>query len=81
MKFSFWLKRFSAVFVSVFIVLAGVYLLRGRETKDALSEALIWSSVSTIIFAVTSVYYVRRGISCALCNDLPASPNKAPRSK
>ena len=73
MKLSFWLKRFLTVFVSAFIILTAVYLLRGRERNDALREALIWSSASASLYLAIGMVYARRGLSCALCNDLPSS--------
>jgi hypothetical protein len=61
------------VLMGVFTVLFAVYLIRGRELRWALREAVIWSAVSSTVFLISGLYYARRGRGCVLCNGLPRS--------
>ncbi|WP_438865277.1 hypothetical protein [Neptunicella sp.] len=73
MAMAFWLKRTLRVFLSVFILLFMVELLKGHRLEDAIEFSLIWSGISTVIFTATRLFYSRKGINCALCDETPAS--------
>lgn len=41
----------------------------------SLEFGALWSFISTTLFLGTRIYYYRKNIYCAVCNDLPASSN------
>lgn len=71
MKLSFSLKRTALVATSVFCVLVAAELLKGHTLRRALVFSLLWSTISTVIFAVTRIYYVRKNIDCPICAEAP----------
>jgi hypothetical protein len=71
MKPSFWIKRFSVVFVGVFSLLLVVGLLKGRSLERSVRESAVWAGVSSVIFVAARIYQSRRGQHCALCRDTP----------
>ena len=66
----FWLKRSFAVFFCVFAGLTAVELLKRHALPSAITFAALWALIATGIFTATRVYYARRGIACAMCNDI-----------
>lgn len=67
MKLTFWVRRFSLVFISLFCVLFAVYSHRGGPTGWAMREAVTWSFIASTIYLISGLYYLRRGKPCALC--------------
>ena len=69
---AFWLRRFAAVFILAFGVIAtSQWLLRGRTPADAALQGAIWAAIAASLFIATRIYKSRRGEACALCNDTP----------
>ena len=68
---AFWIKRFLFVAFVVFAVLTTVELLKGHELFQALSFALGWGVLASIVFTATRIYRSRKGQHCAVCNDIP----------
>ena len=64
-----WMSIFLKVAAGAFVLLAGVYLLRGAVLADALREAGIWSVISATIFTGVRFRNARR---CRLCEMLGA---------
>ena len=73
----FWIKRTLVVFISVLAILFIVELLKGHSLMDSLLFSLLWSALSTATFIATRLYYSRKGVACALCQDTQDS-NKTP---
>jgi hypothetical protein len=71
---TFWIRRFALVLAIAFVVIAGAHLLRGRSFESSLVEALIWSVISAGIFVSARMYQSRKGVHCAICNDIPVEP-------
>lgn len=65
-----WLKRSCVVFLAVFAALTAVELLKHHPLPSALTFAALWALIAAGIFTATRVYYARRGIECAMCNDI-----------
>jgi len=65
----FWIRRFLTVFAIAFVVIGGAQLLRGHTFSYSLTEGLIWSTVSTIIFTGARMYHSYKGHHCAMCVD------------
>lgn len=65
----FWIKRTLVVFISVFAILFVVEILKGHSLMDSLLFSLLWSALSTATFIATRLYYSRKGVDCALCQD------------
>ncbi|WP_416305054.1 hypothetical protein [Neptunicella sp. SCSIO 80796] len=72
MGITFWIKRTLTVFVGVVAVLFIVELLKGHAFADAIEFALLWGLITTAIFTATRLYYSRKGVACALCDDIPS---------
>lgn len=60
----FWVARFLMAAAGVFVLLGGLYLLRGAPMADALREAGIWSVISAAIYTGASY---RKARNCRLC--------------
>jgi hypothetical protein len=75
---TFWIRRYLLVLVLGFVVFAGAHLLRGRPFESSIIEALIWSVIFASIFVGVRLYQSRKGVHCAICNDIPvdAEPNR-----
>ncbi|MEO8001368.1 MAG: hypothetical protein ABI644_05785 [Arenimonas sp.] len=71
----FWLRRFLLVFSVAFAMIVSAHLLRGHELMYSLSESLLWAMISANIFTASRIYQSRKGIHCALCNDIPGMQN------
>jgi len=71
----FWLRRFFVVFCIAFALILSAHLLRGHELKFSLSESLLWAMISANIFTASRIYQSRKGVHCALCNDIPGTEN------
>jgi len=76
MGIKFWLIRALKVFFAVTIVLFIVELLKQYSVKKALIFAVTWSFLTTAVFIASRLYQSRKGIECALCNDIPESDDK-----
>jgi len=73
MGLMFWLRRFFVVFCIAFVVIASAHLLRGHDVMSSLSESLLWAMISANIFTASRIHQSRKGIHCALCNDIPGT--------
>jgi hypothetical protein len=71
MRIGFWLKRGFYVFVIVMAILFCVELIKGHTIEQAIYFSLVWAGISAVIFILTRIYYVNKGINCQVCNDLP----------
>lgn len=69
MGFTFWLIRSIKVYVMVTVILFVVELLKGHAFLDAISFALLWSLITTVIFISTRLYHLSKGRECPLCQD------------
>ncbi len=69
----FWLRRFFVVFCIAFAVIISAHLLRGHAVAYSLSESLLWAMISANIFTASRIHQSRKGIGCALCNDIPGT--------
>lgn len=67
MIFKFLLKRFSTGFGISFALLVTVYLLRGQDTRGALTDALMWALISTSIYVGAAYYHISNKLPCAIC--------------
>ena len=66
---NFWIKRTLVVFISVLAILFIVELIKGHSLIDSVLFSLLWSALSTSTFIATRLYYSRKGVACALCQD------------
>lgn len=76
MGFKFWLIRALKIFIGVATLLFIVELLKEHSVEASLIFALTWSFISTAIFIGSRLYQSRKGVECALCNDIPDKSNK-----
>jgi hypothetical protein len=74
----FWVRRFLLVALTMFVIIGGAQLLKGRPPMYSLEQGLIWSLISATIFTVSRFYQARRGQHCALCNDIPSGDAPKP---
>jgi hypothetical protein len=59
------------VFVLAIAVIAGAQMLKGHIFGYSVSQGLLWSVITSIIFSAARIYQSRRGHHCAICHDTP----------
>lgn len=69
-------KRFVAtrtlqVFSAAFLALSLTYLVKGQAWVEVLENAAIWSLISTLVFAVSMIYYQKTKAPCEVCMPAP----------
>jgi hypothetical protein len=74
--FQFWFVRALKVFLGVAALLFIVELLKQHSVQESLIFALTWSFITTAVFIGSRLYQSRKGVECALCNDIPDKSNK-----
>jgi hypothetical protein len=67
----FWIRRFIVVFSGALIIIAGAQLLKGHSASYAITQGLLWATISALVFVFGRIYQSRRGQHCAICNDIP----------
>jgi hypothetical protein len=67
----FWIRRFIAVFFGALTIIAGAQMLRGRGVYYAITQGLLWATISASVFTLGRMYQSNRGQHCAICNDTP----------
>jgi hypothetical protein len=65
------IRGFLVVLAGAFVVIAGAQLLKGNTVEYAVSEGLLWSLISAVVFTVARVHRWRKGQYCAACGDVP----------
>jgi hypothetical protein len=79
-EYKFWIIRALKVFTIVFILLFIPELLKQHSIEDSVLFAVTWSFLGTLVFIGSRLYQSRKGMECALCNDIPdpddGTPNK-----
>ena len=71
MSTGFWIKRFLTVLALAFAVICAAQLLKGRGLEYSVTQAAIWSFISSLVFTVARYFQARRGQHCAICKDTP----------
>jgi len=74
--FTFWLKRALKTYPIVFVLLLVIELIKQQTIGSAVLFAATWSGVTTAVFIGSRLYQSRKGIDCALCDDIPSSNSK-----
>jgi hypothetical protein len=62
--------QFLWVCGTMIMFLAAIELLKGHSVAEALPFAASWGFLSAAIFAGSRYYQARKGVRCALCDDL-----------
>jgi len=68
---AFWTRRFILVWTIAFVVIAGAQALKGHDLAYALTQGLLWATISAVLFISARLYQSRRGQHCAICRDTP----------
>jgi hypothetical protein len=68
---TFWIRRFILVWTAAFVLIAGAQALKGHDLAYALTQGLLWGTISAVIFLSARLYRSRRGQHCAICQDTP----------
>ena len=71
MSTGFWIKRFLTVLGLAFAVIFTAQLLKGRDLEYSVTQAALWSVISSLVFTVARYFQARRGQHCAICKDTP----------
>jgi hypothetical protein len=77
MGYKFWIIRALKVFSIVFVLLFIVQLFKQQSIEDSVLFAITWSFLATLVFIGSRLYQSRKGIECALCDDMPTPDDKA----
>ncbi len=67
-----WIVQYAAMLSVLALVLSWVQYAKGRDVEYSVAFGLFWAFLSSTIFLGTRIYYYRKNIPCAVCNDLPA---------
>jgi hypothetical protein len=67
---AFWIRRFILVWTAAFVLIAGAQALKGHLAY-ALTQGLLWATISAAVFIGGRLYQSRRGQHCAICRDTP----------
>ncbi|MGH9586423.1 MAG: hypothetical protein ACRD3F_05690 [Acidobacteriaceae bacterium] len=67
----FWIRRYLLAFVSAFVVIGGAQYLKGHTLRYAITQGLIWGTITAAIYVAAAIHRFRKGCACA---DLPQSP-------
>ncbi|ATC90455.1 hypothetical protein PISS_a1537 [Pseudoalteromonas issachenkonii] len=51
-------------------------MLKQHSVQEALIFACTWSLITTAVFICSRLYQSRKGVECALCNDIPDKSDK-----
>jgi uncharacterized membrane protein (UPF0136 family) len=78
MGYKFWIVRALKVFGVVLVLLFVVQLLKQHSIEDSVLFAVTWSFLTTLVFIGSRLYQSRKGIECAICNDITDPDNKTP---
>ena len=62
-------KRFFQALIAAFVLLFGVYVVRGQPAGAAAIDAALWSVISAAIFAAVVARNIRRNSACAMCRE------------
>ncbi|MES3020158.1 MAG: hypothetical protein V4857_01105 [Pseudomonadota bacterium] len=73
---AYWIKRYLLAATTMFALLLVVNLIKGSRWQDGAQEALIWGMVSAAIFIGSHYHRTRKGIACALCDNLDRALEK-----
>ena len=68
---AFWIRLFILVWTAAFVLIAGAQTLKGHDLPYALTQGLLWATISAGIFTGGRLYQSRRGQHCAICQDTP----------
>ena len=68
---AFWIRRFFTVLVLVSVIIALVQWAKGHELQYAITQGVIWGTLSAAVFTVARIYQSRRKQHCAICKDTP----------
>jgi hypothetical protein len=70
-----WILQYVAMLIVLSIGLAFVQYTKGRDLEYSVQFGMLWSFLATTMFLGTRIYYYRKNIYCAVCNDLPETSN------
>lgn len=65
-----WIFQYTTMLIVLFISLALVQYLKGRGLEYSIEFGVFWSFLATTMFQGARIYYYRKNIYCAVCNDL-----------
>lgn len=71
-----WVTQYAIACPIIFLTLGGIQYLKGRSFEYSIEFGMTWSIISVFIFAFQRVYFYRKNINCAICNDLDNKTSK-----
>lgn len=66
-----WALQYVAMLIVFSVILSLVQYLKGRGVDYSLEFGILWAFLAATLFLGTRIYYYRKNIYCAVCNDLP----------
>lgn len=73
---TFWIRRFTLVFIAACVVIACAQWLKGHTLSYSITQGLVWAAVSASVFTAARIYQSRQGQHCAICRDTPEMQDK-----
>ena len=70
-----WILQYAAMFIALSVILSFVQYSKGRDVEYSVKFGILWAFLATTMFLGTRIYYYRKNIYCAVCNDLPEPGN------
>ena len=71
-----WISQYLILYPLIAGLLSAIQYMKGRSIEYSIEFGLIWAGVSIAIFAVNRVYYFKKNIPCAVCNDIHLKPTE-----
>jgi len=70
-----WILQYVTTLAVLTVVLSLVQYLKGRDVEYSVEFGMLWAFLAATMFLGTRIYYYRKNIYCAVCNDLPDQGN------
>jgi hypothetical protein len=70
-----WILQYAAMLAVLFVILALIQYLKGRDIGYSMEFGILWAFLAATMYLGTRIYYYRKNIYCAVCNDLPEPGN------
>lgn len=70
-----WIRQYAIMLTVLFVAFTFVQYSKGREVEHSIQFGILWAFLATTMFLGTRIYYYRKKIYCAVCNDLSESGN------
>lgn len=72
-----WIFQYAAMLAVLSLIFSAVQYAKGRDIEYSVEFGILWAFLATTMFLGTRIYYYRKNVYCAVCNDLPEPRNRS----